>query len=79
MANHLGEHDPWITLALAVIYQAAQDAQTGHPALALEAKRWLKIVGISWCQIVDIPENVLENWSNNSFRLSANPKRNWRY
>jgi hypothetical protein len=73
------EHDPWITLALAVVFQAMQDAQNGHPALANEAKCWLASIGFSWCQIMDVPEDILKNWASADFSLLLNPKRNWRY
>jgi len=73
------EHDPWITLAMAVIYQAAMDAHLEHPALAKEAEMWLKYTGVSWCQIMDIQEDDLESWMNNDFILPDNPRRNWRY
>ena len=72
-------HDPWITLAMAVVYQAVLDAQYGHPTLSNEAKKWLVSIGISWCQIMDIQEDVLESWLNTGFVLPDNPRRNWRY
>ena len=73
------EHDPWITLALAVVYQAALDVQNGHPALAIDAKRWLEVVGLDWCEILDVPESTLMKWSNIDFRIVEPSQRNWRY
>jgi hypothetical protein len=79
MYDDYREHDPWITLALAVVYQAAQDAQNGHPALAADAKQWLEVVGVNWCQVLDVPERTLAKWFKMDFWIVKNSQRNWRY
>lgn len=79
MKDPIQEHDPWITLALAIVYQAAVDAENGHPALATDAKLWLEYIGLYWCEMLNVPINILENWSSSDFRLIGVPQRNWRY
>lgn len=73
------KYDPWIILALAIVYQATLDVHNGHPALANEAKLWLNNMGMNWCQILGVPESHLEDWSRNNFALLENLQRNWRY
>ncbi|NLG96761.1 MAG: hypothetical protein GX491_05325 [Chloroflexi bacterium] len=72
-------HDPWAALALAVILQAAEDTQMGYPALAAEARAWLLMVGLGWCQALDVPDDALKQWVKTGFQLSDNSHRNWRY
>lgn len=79
MLEHRMDHDPWITLAIAVVYQAVLDAQNGHPALANEAKIWLQFIGVSWCEILDVSEKELKIFSLNDLKLPENTHRNWRY
>ena len=79
MFEQLDEHDPWITLALAVICQAVLDVQNGHPALTTEAKRWLEVVGLDWCDLLDVPEDTLKNWVENDYKTVELHRRNWRY
>lgn len=79
MDDSYSENDPWITLAIAVVYQATLDVHYGHPAVSSEAKLWLEQTGVDWCQVLNIPENVLKSWADNNFCLLDNPQRNWRY
>lgn len=72
-------HDPWAALALAVVIQAAEDVQNGYPALASEAHAWLRTVGLSWCQALDVPYDALKQWAETGFQLSDGSHRNWRY
>lgn len=72
-------HDPWAALALAVVIQAAEDVQNGYPALASEARAWLLMVGLGWCQALDVPDDALKQWAKTGFLLSDGPHRNWRY
>ena len=72
-------HDPWAALALAVVVQAAEDARKGYPALAAEARAWLLLVGLGWCQALDVPDDALKRWAKTGFQLSDGPHRNWRY
>jgi len=41
-------HDPYIALALAVIYHAVLDLDSDNPARMAEARAWLQFVGLNW-------------------------------
>jgi hypothetical protein len=73
------EHDPWAALAMAVVFQAAQDVQSENPACVSEARTWLQFVGLGWCQVLDVPDFVLTQWAMRGFELPDVPHRNWRY
>jgi hypothetical protein len=72
-------HDPYAALALAVIYHAAKDLESDNPSCVAEARAWLQIVGINWCQILGIPEEDMSIWISNDFNLPKSKHRNWRY
>lgn len=69
----------YAALALAVIYKAALDLHSKNPACVAEARAWLQLVGLSWCQILGISEEELDQWAANNFTLPPNGHRNWRY
>jgi hypothetical protein len=66
-------------LALAIVYGAVLDLKSKNPARASEARTWLQLVGLSWCQILGIPDEELERWAANNFAVSPSVHRNWRY
>ena len=72
-------HDPYVALALAVIHHAAMDLESENPARVAEASAWLQFVGLSWCQILGVPEEELKAWETKSFALPPSVHRNWRY
>ena len=69
----------YAALALAVIYKAALDLHSKNPACVAEARAWLQLVGLSWCQTLGISEEELDQWVANNFALPSNGHRNWRY
>lgn len=71
--------DPYVVLALAVVFKAALDLQSKNPACALEARTWLQFVGLSWCQMLGISEKEISTWVAGNFTLPPNAHRNWRY
>jgi len=71
--------DPYAALALAVVFKAALDLKSKNPSCALEARTWLQLVGLSWCQLLGISEKELTFWAANGFDLPPNTHRNWRY
>jgi hypothetical protein len=72
-------YDGYAALALAIVYNAALDIKSENPALVAEARAWLQLVGLSWCQILDVPEKELADWVANDFDLQSSAHRNWRY
>jgi hypothetical protein len=72
-------HDSYVALALAVIHHAAMDLESENPARVAEARAWLQIVGLSWCQILGVSEEELNFWAANDFILPPSVHRNWRY
>ncbi len=71
--------DPYATLMLAVILQAAVDLRSSNPSRSAEARAWLKEDGLSWCQALGISEKVLDAWVSSGFKLQSSAHRNWRY
>lgn len=71
--------DPYAALALAIIHHAALDLESRNPARASEARGWLQLVGLSWCQILGVPDEELTTWVEKDFALPSGPHRNWRY
>ena len=72
-------YDYYAALALAVIYGAARDLKSKNPARVSEARAWLQVVGLSWCQILGISDVELDRWAANNFALPSSAHRNWRY
>jgi len=75
----LGYKINYAALALAIIHKAALDLHSSNPACAAEARAWLILIGISWCQMLGISETQLAGWEKKGFALSNSPHRNWRY
>ena len=71
--------DPYVALALAIIYKAALDLKSKNPACAAEAQAWLQLVGLSWCQLLGITDEELTEWVSENFTLPSSVHRNWRY
>lgn len=72
-------YDGYAALALAIVYNAALDVKSKNPALVAEARAWLQLVGVSWCEILDVSEKELADWVANEFDLPPSIHRNWRY
>lgn len=72
-------NDCFAALALAIVYGAVRDLKSKNPARASEARTWLQSVGLSWCQILGIPDEQLAHWAANDFALPPSTHRNWRY
>ncbi len=71
--------DPYATLMLAVILQAAVDINSSNPARAAEALAWLRQEGLNWCLMLGILEDDFNAWANGGFKLPPSAHRNWRY
>ncbi len=69
----------YAALALAIIHKAALDLHSSNPACAAEARAWLVLVGISWCQMLGVTDSQLAAWEANHFALPPESHRNWRY
>jgi hypothetical protein len=69
----------YAALALAIIHKAALDMHSRNPACASEARAWLMLIGISWCQMLGVTEAQLAAWEGNHFALPSGSHRNWRY
>lgn len=72
-------NDNYAALALAIVQKAALDLRRSNPACAAEARAWLMLVGISWCQMLGVTEIQLASWAANNFFLQPSSHRNWRY
>ncbi len=72
-------HDPYIALALAVIYHAVSDLESNNPARVSEAQAWLQFVGLNWCQLLGVSEETLNAWVAAGFAMPPSAHRNWRY
>jgi len=72
-------YDGYAALALAIVYNAALDVKSNNPALVAEARAWLLLVGLSWCEILDVSEKDFAGWVANDFDLPTSSHRNWRY
>ncbi len=77
--QHSKPDENYAALALAVIHKAALDLHSKNPACVAEARAWLQFVGLSWCQILGVSEEELEQWAVSNFTLPPNIHRNWRY
>lgn len=69
----------YAALALAIIHKAALDLHSRNPACASEARAWVMLIGISWCQMLGVTESQLSAWEANHFALPPGSHRNWRY
>jgi hypothetical protein len=71
--------DKYFTLALAIIFQAVKDVNFSNSYCASEAKKWLAEIGVYWCRVMGIPEEIITEWKEKNFQLPPTTHRNWRY
>jgi hypothetical protein len=71
--------DPFVALALAIVFKASMDLKSKNPACVSEARMWLQFVGLSWCEMLGISEKELSIWAASNFSLPPSAHRNWRY
>ncbi|HIQ01297.1 MAG TPA: hypothetical protein EYH30_04075 [Anaerolineales bacterium] len=45
-----------------VLLQALEDARSGDPELAAQARRWLRTTGAHWAELLDIPPERVRRW-----------------
>ena len=72
-------YDYYAALALAVVYGAARDLMSKNPARVSEARAWLQLVGLSWCQMLGVSESQLDDWAKKGYTIPFSSHRNWRY
>ena len=51
-----------ITLAIAILKQATQDARSKNPARAESARLWLAGVGADWVELLGLDGEAVEGW-----------------
>ena len=49
-------------LLVKVLLQAVEDAWSGDPELAAQARRWLRGAGAHWAELLDIPPERVRRW-----------------
>ncbi|GAP11284.1 hypothetical protein BECAL_02470 [Bellilinea caldifistulae] len=69
-------HDPYIDLALAMIYHPVLDLESDNPACVTEARTWFQFVGLNWCELLGVSEEELEAWVAGGFTLPPSTHRN---